>query len=275
LHTKTHWGVQALVDQFAIKYTCIGVYNVAMGIVKGCLTCQKINKHQLRERVQGGRDLVYRPFARIQIGFMELPKAGRYKYLLVLVDHLTHYVEAFPTARATANMVVKILLENIIPRYGNIEVVDFDRGPHFVSKVVKETLTSLGTKWEFHTPWHPQSSGKVERMNGEIKKQLIKLMFETKMSWVKCLSLALLNIQTQPLTDTGVSPFEMLYGMHYDMELPTDHPVLEKDNLQPYLISLMNRREELRKKGMVVQRPPLEIFMHSIRPGDKVLIKTW
>ena len=92
-----------MVDQFAIKYMCIGIYNVAKGIIKSCLTCQKINKYQLREKIQGGRDLAYRPFGRIQIDFTELPKVGRYKYLLVLVDHLTHYVEAFPTARATAS----------------------------------------------------------------------------------------------------------------------------------------------------------------------------
>lgn len=134
----------------------------------------------------------------MQVDFTELPKVGLYKYLLVVIDHLTHFVEAFPTARATAQNVIKILIENIVPRYRNIEVIDSDRGLHFISKMIKETLTSLGTKWEYQTPWHPQSSGRVERMNGEIKKQLTKLMLETKMSWVKCLSLALLNIRTQP-----------------------------------------------------------------------------
>ena len=78
---------------------------------------------------------------------------------------------------------------------------------------MKEALEPLGVKWELHTPWHPQSSGKVERMNGEIKKQLTKLVIETKMSRIKCLPLALLNLRTQPRTDTGISAFEMLYGM--------------------------------------------------------------
>lgn len=94
-------------------------------------------------------------------------------------------------------------------------------------------------KWEFHTPWHPQSSGWVERMNGEIKKQLTKLMLETKMSRVKCLSLALLNIQTQPRTDTGISPFEMLYGMPHDMEHPAYYPSLEGKTINSYIVELM------------------------------------
>ncbi|KAF1439393.1 hypothetical protein FQV07_0016475, partial [Pygoscelis papua] len=44
LHNITHWGTQALVDQFATKYSCIGAYNIAKRIVEECLTCQKVNK---------------------------------------------------------------------------------------------------------------------------------------------------------------------------------------------------------------------------------------
>lgn len=98
---------------------------------------------------------------------------------------------------------------------------------------------------------------------------------ETKMSWVKCLPLALLNIRTQPRTDVGISSFEMLYGMPYDLEMPQDHPQLESQQIKPYIIQLMAQRDRLRKKGLVVQRPPLEIPIHKVKPGDKVLIKSW
>lgn len=274
-HEQMHWGAQALVDQFATNYMCIGIYNIAKGIVNGCMTCRRVNAKNMRKRVPGGRELAHRPFARIQLDFTELPKTGRYKYLLVIIDHLTNFVEAFPTTRATAQTVVKILLENIIPRYGIVEAIDSDRGPHFVSKVSRDTMKALGIKWEYHTPWHPQSSGKVERMNGEIKKQLTKLMLETKTSWIKCLPLALLSIRVKPRTDLGISPFEMLYGMPYDLEIPLDHPHLQDDQLKPYLTQLINRRRELQKKGLIAQRPPLDIAIHKIQPGDKVLIKTW
>ncbi|KAF1501018.1 hypothetical protein FQV18_0016975, partial [Eudyptula minor novaehollandiae] len=43
-HGKTHWGTQALIDQFAVKYVCIGIYNIAKRIVSKCMTCQKVNK---------------------------------------------------------------------------------------------------------------------------------------------------------------------------------------------------------------------------------------
>ncbi|RMC21397.1 hypothetical protein DUI87_02261 [Hirundo rustica rustica] len=275
IHEKTHWGTQAIVDQFGIKYMCIGIHNLAKQIVAGCTTCLQVNKASFRKQPLGGRPLAQRPFANIQVDFTELPKVGRVKYLLVIIDHLTHYVEAFPTTRATTQAVVKVLLENIIPRYGAPETIDSDRGPHFVSKILNETMESLGIKWEHHTPWHPQSSGRVERMNGEIKKQLTKLMIETKLSWTKCLPLALLNIRTQPRTDIGLSPFEMLYGMPYHVEKPLTHPSVRDQDINQYITALMTYREEMWKKGLIVQRPPLDIALHQIKPGDWVLIKTW
>ncbi|RMB97421.1 hypothetical protein DUI87_26031 [Hirundo rustica rustica] len=274
IHEKTHWGTQAIVDQFGIKYMCIGIHNLAKQVA-GCTTCLQVNKASFRKQPLGGRPLAQRPFANIQVDFTELPKVRRVKYLLVIIDHLTHYVEAFPTTRATTQAVVKVLLENIIPRYGAPETIDSDRGPHFVSKILNETMESLGIKWEHHTPWHPQSSGWVERMNGEIKKQLTKLMIETKLSWTKCLPLALLNIRTQPRTDIGLSPFEMLYGMPYHVEKPLTHPSVRDQDINQYITALMTYREEMWKKGLIVQRPPLDIALHQIKPGDWVLIKTW
>ncbi|NXN17337.1 TF28 protein, partial [Indicator maculatus] len=275
LHCQTHWGIQALVDHFESKYACRGVCGIAKRIIGGCLTRQQVNKRQLRERIQGDRELTKTPFEWVQVDFTELPKTGRYHHLLVLPDHLTHFVEAFPVVKATAKTVVKILLEEIIPRYGLIVTINSDQGPHFTSKIIKEIMEIFGIEWEYHTPWHPQSSGKVERMNGEIKKHLTKLMMEMKMSWVKCLPLALLYIRTQPRADTGISPFEMLYGMPFDFEMPLEHPKIQDKVLQEYLTKLMQRRQELRKKGMVLQRPPLDLAIDKIHPGDLVLIKTW
>lgn len=36
----------------------------------------------------------------------------------------------------------------------------------------------------------------------------------------------------------------------------------------------MNRRRELQRKGLIAQRPPLDLALHSIQPGGKVLVKT-
>jgi hypothetical protein len=57
-----------------------------------------------------------------------MAKIGHLKYLLVIVDHLTHWVEAIPLSVATATNVIRVLLENIITRFGVIENIDSEMG---------------------------------------------------------------------------------------------------------------------------------------------------
>lgn len=275
IHQKTHWGAQGLADHFGTRYMTIGLIDLAKNVTKGCPTCLRVNRKVLRKPPLGGRPVAKMPFAHLQIDFTELPKVGRVKYLLVIIDHLTHYVDAFPTTRETARTVTKFLLEEIVPRYGVPEVIDSDKGPHFTSKVTQSVAEVLGIKWEQHTPWHPQSSGRVERMNGEIKKQLTKLVLETKLSWVKCLPLALLNIRTQPRADVGLSPFEMLYGMPYSLEKTQSNPNISDQSINKYLSVLMGYKKKLWEKGMWAQRPPLDLLLHQVQPGEWVLIRSW
>jgi hypothetical protein len=123
-----------------------------------------------------------------------MPKIDHLKYLLVTVDHLTHWVKTIPLPGATATNVIRLLLENIIPRFGIIENIDSDNESHFTANVVKGLTKALEIKWEYHTPWHPPSSGRVERMNQTLKKQFTKLVLETRLPWTKCLPIALLRI---------------------------------------------------------------------------------
>ncbi|RMC09747.1 hypothetical protein DUI87_13534 [Hirundo rustica rustica] len=275
LHLQTHWGTQALAEQFLKFFGCKGIYELAKQEVQGCMTCQRINRSRTQQVSPGGRPLAYCPFGRIQVDFTESPKIGRHRYLLVIVDQLTHWVEAFPSPQATTQVVAKKLLEEIIPRYGIADSIDSDQGTHFTSKIIKHLANALGIQWEYHTPWHPQSLGQVERMNQTLKAQLSKIVLETKMSWVKCLPLALLNIRTQPHSGSGLSPFEMLYGMPYEHGMPVGHPQVEDCQIQSYLGSINKNLQELRKSGQILQSTPLGFAIHKIQSGDKVLIKTW
>ncbi|XP_072898919.1 uncharacterized protein [Hemitrygon akajei] len=135
---------------------------------------------------------------------------------------------------------------------------------------------ALDIEWKYHTPWHPQSSGRVERMNSTLKAQLTKLMLETKLPWTKCLPIALLRIHTAPRKDIGVSPYEMLFGLPYWNKIE-GYPTLQGGDLfvKNNLLALSRSFAELRKKGLLAQTPPLDFALHQIVPGDWVLVRTW
>jgi transposase InsO family protein len=132
-----------------------------------------------------------------------------------------------------------MLLDDIIPWFGLIENIDSDNGSHFTANIIRGLARALGIRWEYHTPWHPPSLGKVERMSQTLKRQLTKLVLETRLPWIKCLHLASLRIRTALWKDTGLSPYEMLYVLPY-LDWPSGLPSFEtKDQvLWNYMLSL-------------------------------------
>ena len=109
-----------------------------------------------------------------QIDFTHMPPVWRVRYLLVHVDTFSGWVEAFPTTDKRAHTVAQILLTETIPRFGLPSSLQSDNGPKFTSKVTQQLVQVLQMPWEFHVPYRPQSSGKVERMNGIITETLTR-----------------------------------------------------------------------------------------------------
>ena len=107
-----------------------------------------------------------------------MPPVQRFRYLLVLVDTFSGWVETFPTTNKRAHTVAQILLREIIPRFGLPSSLQSDKGPEFTSKVTQQLVQFLQIPWKFHIPYHPQSSGKVKSINRIIKETLTKLTLE-------------------------------------------------------------------------------------------------
>ena len=104
-----------------------------------------------------------------QIDFTHMRRVRRVRYLLVLVDTFSGWVEAFPTTNKRAHIVAQILLTEIIPRFGLPSSLQSDNGLEFMSKITQQLVQFLQIPWKFHIPYSPQSSGKVERMNRIIR----------------------------------------------------------------------------------------------------------
>ncbi|XP_066103167.1 uncharacterized protein [Saccopteryx bilineata] len=69
------------------------------------------------------------------------------------------WIEAFAAPRETADTVVSILVEDIIPQFGLPTTILSDNGPAFTAQIVQQVSTSLNITWKLHIPYHPQSSG--------------------------------------------------------------------------------------------------------------------
>ena len=213
-----------------------------------------------------------------EIDFTEVrPGKYGYRYLLVLVDTFSGWVEAYPTKKETAIIVAKKLLEEIIPRFGLPASIGSDNGPAFVSKIVKGLVSALGTKWKLHCEYSPQSSGQVERMNRTLKETLTKLAIETGTDWVTLLPFALFQAHNTPYK-LGLTPFEIVYGSpppicsvfegktKPSLSLRTfQQEMLALSKVHKHIWSLIQEVHEGQSKGTIPS--------HDMGPGDWVWVK--
>lgn len=135
-------------------------------------------------------------------------------------------------------------------------------------------MTAFRFQWNLHTPWHPQSLGRVERMNEEIKQHLLKLVIETKMPWVQLLPLA--RIRARPRGDIKLSPFELMFRIPYCYNFQPSGGVQISDLcLKQYVARILSLVKSLWQKAQLAQTLPLDFAVHNIQPGDWILLKEW
>ena len=171
---------------------------ILKNIIKKCEVCQKNNPKTEKLAKSGLQRSGNYPGEDWEIDFTHMPKANGYYCLQVWVDTFTGWIEAFPCRNEQAKEVIKILIHEIIPRFGLPWKLQSDNGSAFKAALTQRMSKSLGIEYHLHCSWGPQSSGKVEKANDIIKKHLHKLTQETQDNWIKVLAIALMRARTAP-----------------------------------------------------------------------------
>ena len=147
----------------------------------------------------------------VAVDILEVPVSHHNnRYLLVVQDYMTKWVEAIPIPNQTAKRITTELV-NIFSRYGLPDILHSDQGRNFESTILHQTLDAFGVAKSRTTAYHPAGDGLVERFNRSLL-QMLRAYVQQHQDWEQYLPLVLYAYRTAVHTSTGVSPFEMMFG---------------------------------------------------------------
>jgi hypothetical protein len=143
-----------------------------------------------------------------------LPKTSKgYDSIWVIVDRLTKTTHFLPVKTDHPVVVyAQLYIARILSLHGIPKTIVSDRGPQFVSKFWEELHKSLGTKLLHSSTYHPQTSGKTERVNQILEDMLRSCVLEFPQKWDDCLSLAKFSYNNSYQESIKMAPFEAQYG---------------------------------------------------------------
>jgi hypothetical protein len=174
----------------------------------------------------------------------EHPKsANGYSYILTAMDHFTRFAVCVPLRNKQATTVAKALVENVLMRFGMIELHS-DGGGEFDNDILKEICNLLGAAKVKTTPYEP-SSNPVERFHRTMHSLLAKIVSEHQRDWDAYLNYITFCYNTSVHQSTGYTPYFLMHGSEarWNLDVLVDHKG-SKTNVNAYAAELLDRLEE-------------------------------
>ncbi|GJU84106.1 reverse transcriptase domain-containing protein [Tanacetum coccineum] len=187
------------------------IYRDAHDMVTLCDACQRKGKILQRDEMPQNAIQVCEIFDVRGIDFIgPFPSSQGNKYILVVVDSLSKWVEAKALPTNDARVVVKFL-KSLFARFGTPRAIISDRGTHFCNDQFAKVMLKYGVTHLLSTAYHPQTSGQVEVSNRGLKRILERTIGENRASWSDKLDDALWAFRTAFKTPIGCTPLKLMY----------------------------------------------------------------
>uniref|UniRef100_A0A667Z6P1 Integrase catalytic domain-containing protein n=1 Tax=Myripristis murdjan TaxID=586833 RepID=A0A667Z6P1_9TELE len=178
--------------------------------VRNCTVCQAYKPESRKMAGKLQQTIVQNPWEMVGVDLMgPFPRSSnRNIYLLVFVDYFSRWVELFPLRKATAQSVTKILVQDILTRWGVPDYLLSDQGPQFVASLFEQTCREWNLKHKMTTAYHPQTN-LTERINRTLKTMIASYVGNNHKQWDKHLPEFRFALNSAVNESTGVTPAEL------------------------------------------------------------------
>ena len=238
-----HLGEKRVYDRLRRDYWWRGLRRDVRKKCHSCLTCAtrrgvgRATRPPLQPVPVGG------PFHCVGVDIVKLPLTyDGNQYVIVFIDYLTKWVEAFPIKDQKAETVARVFVDEVVCRHGAPERLLSDRGSNFLSELMSETCRLLKVKKLNTSGYHPQTDGLVERFHQTLIAMLSRYVDKHARDWDRYLPCMLYAYRVTAQGSTKESPFFLLYGrdarqpMEEALACPTSVYVVDVDDYKSELV---------------------------------------
>ena len=156
--------------------------------MEGCDQCQKMKNRA--ERPAGKlrpNKVLKKPWQYILVDFiMKLLVSKDHDLILVVCDRFSkmfHFVAM--TEKTTAEELAKLFRDNVWKLHGLLESMILDRGPQFVTGLMRELNKMLGIETKLSMTYYLQTDGQTERTNQELEQYLRMYINHRQNNWLE------------------------------------------------------------------------------------------
>lgn len=284
-----HFGIKRTYAKIALRYYWRGMADDVAAWIAACPHCQQAKARRRNASAPVGHisppTHPFEMFSMDHIGPLRQTSVDHFQYVLVVIDHFSGWAATVPMVSISAANTARVLVEEIFLRYGFPRRLLSDRGSAFRNELMTEICRDARVQSLFTSAEHPQTNGKVERLNGTLKQIISTCADVFGQNWADALPFATFAYNTSRSPVSGFSPFFLLYG--FEAAQPGDGL---SDNLdgdvdsvsqQAYANELRHNQQAARafvesilsqKERVVAERNQQLVRVPAYQKGDRVYL---
>lgn len=211
--TGAHMGAARTASAIRRYFTVKNAEPRTREVLQKCLLCLRRKSPQVNHGQLASKPPL-RPWHTVAMDFCGPYVTSRsgHRFVLVLIDHFTKWVELAPLQDQSAETVCNAMQKYVIFRHGCPERLLSDNGPQFRSHLVNAVCGLFDIEKIFSSTYYPQGDGNAERFMRTLNNALAVLAHDDVDSWDEHLQAVAFAYNTTPNAATGVTPFLLNHG---------------------------------------------------------------
>ena len=217
-----HLGEQKMLDQIKERFYWPGMAEDIPNWCQTCASCATNKSPPTKARAPLQTVTAGQPMQVIAVditGPFPESEAGN-RYVLVVGDYFTRWMECFAIPDQEAETVAKKLVDEVFCRFSPPEQLHSDQGRQFESDLIRKICNILKIEKSRTTAYHPQCDGLVERFNRTLKHMLATSLKDHPFDWEDRLRKVCMAYNSSVHASTGYTPFYLMFGR--EARLPID-----------------------------------------------------